>query len=140
MRRDIEIRGMRMRGRVLWVVKDPVAMRYYQLRDEEYFVLKLLDGRTSSDEIQARFEQRFAPRQLEPMRLQAFLARLHREGLAVSRAAGQGAELLERRGKITRQAWFETLSNVLALRFRGGDPQRFLNRLAPACAWIFSRW
>src|SRR5205807_4765197 len=28
----------------------------------------------------------------------------------------------------------------LALRFRGVDPQRFLNRLAPACGWIFSRW
>jgi putative peptide zinc metalloprotease protein len=140
MRRDLEIRGMRMRGRLLWVVKDPVAMRYYQLRDEEYFVLKLLDGRTSSDEIQSRFEQRFAPRQLEPVRLQAFLARLHREGMAVSQAAGQGVELLERRRKITRQAWFETLSNVLALRFRGVDPQRFLNRLAPACRWIFSRW
>ncbi len=37
MRPDLQIRGMRMRGRMVWVVKDPVAMRYYQLREEEYF-------------------------------------------------------------------------------------------------------
>src|SRR5215475_4006233 len=80
MRRDLELRSMRMRGRVVWVVKDPVAMRYYQLREEEYFVLRQLDGRTSSDAIVERFERRFAPRQLESLRLQAFLARLHREG------------------------------------------------------------
>src|SRR5438128_8487515 len=90
MRRDLVVREMRMRGRVLWVVKDPVAMRYFQLRDEEHFVLRQLDGRTSSDEIQARFERRFAPRQLEPPRLHAFLARLHREGMIVSRSPGQG--------------------------------------------------
>lgn len=131
---------MRMRGRIVWVVKDPVAMRYYQLREEEYFVLRQLDGRTSSDAIVERFGRRFAPRQLEPLRLQAFLARLHREGMVVSLAQGQGHELFARRKKLVRREWFEMLSNILALRFRGVDPQRLLNRLAPATAWMFSRW
>ncbi len=140
MRPDLVIRQMRMRGRVLWVVKDAVAMRYFQLRDEEHFVLRQLDGRTSSDEIQARFERRFAPRQLEPPRLHAFLARLHREGMIVSRSPGQGDALLERRKKLVRQGWLETLSNVLALRFRGIDPSRFLSWLAPLVGWIFTWW
>ena len=140
MRRDLTIRSMRMRGRLLWVVKDPVAMRYYQLREEEYFVLRQLDGRVSSDEIQARFERRFAQRQLESPRLQAFLARLHREGLLVSLASGQGSELLARRKKLVRQAWLEGVSNILALRLRGVDPDRFLGRVAPWFGWLFSRW
>jgi putative peptide zinc metalloprotease protein len=140
MRRDLVIREMRMRGRVLWVAKDPVAMRYFQLRDEEYFVLRQLNGRTSSDEIQKRFERRFAPRQLEMPRLHAFLARLHREGMIISHSPGQAVELLERRKKLARQGWIETLSNVLALRFRGIDPSRFLNRLTPLCGWIFTWW
>jgi putative peptide zinc metalloprotease protein len=140
MRRDLEIRAMRMRGRPVWVVKDPVAMRYYQLREEEYFVLRLLDGRTSSEEIQALFERRFAPRQLEPARLHAFLSRLHREGMIVSQSPGQGAELLVRRKRLARQVWIEAVSNVLALRLRGVDPNRFLGRLAPLAGWMFSRW
>jgi putative peptide zinc metalloprotease protein len=140
MRRDLVIRPMKMRGRTLWVVKDPVAVRYHQLREEEFFVIGLLDGRTSSDEIRRRFAERFAPRELELPRLQSFLVRLHREGLVVSQAIGQGAELIERRRKLTRQAWLETASNLLALRFRGIDPQRFLDWLAPFGRRIFSRW
>ena len=139
MRRDLVIRPMKMRGRRLWVVKDPVALRYHQLRDEEYFVLRLLDGRTSSDDIRKRFSEQFAPREIEQDRFQGFVARLHREGLVVSAAAGQGDELLERRRKIVRHEWIEMASNLLALRFRGVDPQRFLDWLAPLGRWIFSR-
>ena len=139
MHRDLVIRPMKMRGRRLWVVKDPVAVRYHQLRDEEYFVLRLLDGRTSSDDIRKRFSEQFAPREIEQDRFQGFVARLHREGLVVSAAAGQGDELLERRRKIVRHEWIEMASNLLALRFRGVDPQRFLDWLAPLGRWIFSR-
>ena len=44
-----------MRGRPQWSIKDPLALRYFQLREEEYFILRMLDGQTSIDEIQARF-------------------------------------------------------------------------------------
>ena len=139
MRPDLELRAVRMRGRPQWSVKDPLALRYFQLREEEYFILRMLDGRTSIDDIQRRFERQFAPRRLEPRRLQAYLGRLHDEGLILSDPVGQGAELLLRRGKLQRQKWLETVSNVLALQFRGIDPDAFLGRIEPATRWIFSR-
>jgi putative peptide zinc metalloprotease protein len=139
MRPDLELRAVRMRGRPQWSVKDPLALRYFQLREEEYFILRMLDGQTSIDEIQDRFERRFSPRQLEPRRLQAFLGRLHEEGLILADPTGQGTELLKRRGKLRRQKWLETFSNVLALQFRGIDPDAFLRRLEPATRWIYSR-
>ena len=139
MRPDLELRAVRMRGRPQWSVKDPLTLRYFQLREEEYFILRMLDGQTSIDEIQTRFERRFAPVQLEPQRLQAYLGRLHEEGLILSDPAGQGTELLRRRGKLRRQKWLETFSNVLALQFRGIDPDNFLRRIEPATRWIFSR-
>ncbi len=129
-----------MRGRPQWAVKDPLSLRFFQLREEEYFVLQMLDGRTSIDEIQARFERRFAPRRLEPRRLQAFLGRLHEDGLILSDLPDQGTELRLRRGRLVRKDWIETLTNLLALRFRGVDPSRFLRWLAPLCGWMFSRW
>ena len=125
MRPDLELRAVQMRGRPQWSVKDPLALRYYQLREEEYFILRMLDGRNSIDEIQTRFARRFAPRRLEPDRLHAFLGRLHNEGLILADPAGQGTELLRRRGKLIRQKWLEIFSNVLALQFRGIDPDRF---------------
>ena len=128
-----------MRGRPQWSVKDPLALRYYQLREEEYFVLRMLDGQTSIDEIRSRFERRFPPRRLDPLRLQSYLSRLHEEGLILADSPGQAAELLERRGKQRRQKWLETATNVLALQFRGIDPDRLLERIEPWTRWIFSR-
>jgi putative peptide zinc metalloprotease protein len=139
MRPDLELRAVRMRGRPQWSVKDPLALRYFQLREEEYFILRMLDGQTSIDEIQKRFERRFAPLRLEPRRLQAFLGRLHEEGLLLADPAGQGSELLRRRGKLRRQKWIEMFSNVLALQFRGVDPDSFLRRIEPWTRWIYSR-
>ncbi len=139
LRPDLELRAVPMRGRARWSVKDPLALRYYQLQEEEYFVLRQLDGHTSIDEIQSRFERRFAPRRLDPSRLQAYLGRLHEEGLILADSSGQAVELLERRGKLWRRKWLEAITNVLALQFRGVDPDRFLARIEPATRWIFSR-
>lgn len=139
LRPDLELRSVPVHGRARWSVKDPLALRYYQLQEEEYFVLRQLDGRTSIDEIQSRFESRFAPRRLDPLRLQSYLGRLHEEGLILADSPGQAVELLERRGTLRRRKWLESLANVLALQFRGIDPDRFLARIEPATRWIFSR-
>ena len=139
-RADLQFRAAGARQRPTWIVKDPVSLRYYELRAEEYFVLRLLDGRTSSDQIQAQFAHEYAPQRLKPEQLQAFVGRLHREGLVVSHAPRQGFELLERRKRLNRLAWLEKVSNVLAIRFRGVDPNRFLGRLEPWCRWMFSAW
>lgn len=119
-------------------MKDPVALRYYQLREEEHFILGLLDGRLSLDEIVARFEERFAPRRLRRSELAGFLAMLHREGLVAGVAPGQGEQLLIRATARRRQSWLAALGNVLAIRLPGINPDRFLSALAPQLAWIFS--
>ena len=40
------------------VVKDPVAMKYHRLRNDEYFVLEQLDGTVSLDELTEREPER----------------------------------------------------------------------------------
>ena len=137
-RRDLEIVPIEYRGEPFWTVKDPVALRYYQLREEEHFILGLLDGRLSLDEIVARFEERFAPRRLRRTELAGFLGMLHREGLVAGVAPGQGQQLLIRATARRRQSWLATLGNVLAIRLPGINPDRFLSALTPRIAWVFS--
>jgi len=120
------------------VVKDPVSLRYFQLLEEEYAILQMLDGRVSLDELKRRFEQMFAPRQLSFRRLQAFLGRLHRDGLLLAETTGQGEQLLVRRARHRRERMRAALGSVLAIRFRGFDPQPLLDWLYPYCRWMFS--
>lgn len=138
MRPDLMVRPLVVLGRRNWGIKDPVSLAYFRLRDEEYAVLEMLDGEASSREIIERFNRRFAPRRLGPEQLQAFLARLHADGLVVADAPGQGAQLLARDQKQRRRRLASSLSNPLAIRFPGVDPTPFLARLEPATRWIFS--
>ena len=121
-RRDLIAEPTRFRGMRYWSVKDPLSLRYYQLCDEELFILEQVDGASSLQEIQERFAARFAPRRLDSRELHAFLGTLHREGLVTSQLAGQADPLLERHERARRQAKLRTLANILAIRFRGLNP------------------
>lgn len=139
-RPDLQSQALRFARRRHWTVKDPVALRYFQFREEEYFILGLLDGRTSLDEICRRFEEEFAPRKITPPQLQAFVGSLHEEGLLLTDTGEQGAVLLKRSRRLWREEWLKRLSNPLAIRFRGINPEQFLGWLYPKCQWLFSRW
>ncbi|MFH1300272.1 MAG: HlyD family efflux transporter periplasmic adaptor subunit [Planctomycetota bacterium] len=138
MRADLQVQPLQFGGKTYWGIKDPFSLQYYQLRDEEFFILKLLDGRSSFVTIRRQYEQRFPPQKLEASQLQGFLSRLHQEGLILADAFGQGEILLERRTQKQSQALRSRLMNPLAIRFRGIDPHRLLNRLQPWTALCFT--
>ncbi|MDX1944966.1 MAG: HlyD family efflux transporter periplasmic adaptor subunit [Pirellulaceae bacterium] len=138
MRADLEIQRQTWQGRQYWLVKDPLALKYFRFESEELAILKMLDGQTSSDEIRERFAGEFAPQRISASELQSLLANLHKSGLVVVDAAGQGEQLLVRDRVRRRKALWGTLANVLSLRLRGVDPDQFLGWLNGWCGWIFS--
>lgn len=139
-RADLTARRQRYQGRSYWVVKEPVGLRYFRFQDEEYAVLRMMDGPTSLEDIKERFEQEFAPHKITYQDLQQFIGTLHRSGLVVSDAPGQGYQLKKRRDKRSRQELLGKLSNILAIRFKGIDPERLLTFLYPYVRWFFSPW
>src|SRR5262245_1006521 len=139
-RTDIVAVPQTFSGQRIWAIKDPLALRYFHLRDEEYWVLQALDGQTSLAEIQEEFERHFAPRRLAIPEIQSFLGLLHEEGLILADTPGQADELLERTRKRRRQRWLAAVANILAIRFRGLDPQQFLDFVLKRLGWLFSRW
>lgn len=139
MRPDLAVQPMESGGRQYWGVKDPLALRYFQLREEEYAVLTMLDGQTSLEEIKNRFERQFAPRRASTRQLLGFIETLHQESLVISTVPGQASELLNRGRRRQRSARWRAVSNPLAIRFRGVDPAPFLDWLYPRCRWLFSR-
>ncbi|MEN6556768.1 MAG: HlyD family efflux transporter periplasmic adaptor subunit [Thermoguttaceae bacterium] len=125
-------------GRAYWVVKDPVGLNYFRFQEEEYALLNMLDGQTSLDEIKERFEAEFPPQKITLEELQQFLGMLHRSGLVLADAAGQGRQLHERRNERKRRELLAAVSNVLCIRFKGFDPERLLTRIYPWVRWLFS--
>jgi putative peptide zinc metalloprotease protein len=124
-------------GQAWWVVKDPIALSYYRFRPEEYALLDMLDGEASLEDLKEQFEARFPPRRIKLDELARFVSTLHRSGLVIGDRPGQGPQLFERRRQKTLQQWKSWLGNILALRFRGIDPDKLLTRLDPWAGWLF---
>jgi putative peptide zinc metalloprotease protein len=138
-RRDLVVREQWFAGRRHFVLHDPLALTYAWLSEVEHAIWKLLDGRTSAAQVLERFAARFSPRQLSPLELQSFLVQLHRQGLVVSDAPGQGEQLAQRKNRKERFSPLRLAEQLVALRWRGVDPEPLLAWLDPALGWLFTR-
>lgn len=139
-RPDLKVRRHKYHGRPFWVVKEPIGLKYYRFQEEEFAILQMLDGETSYDDLKTQFETEFPPQRITLQDLQHFIGMLHRSGLVISDTPGQGRQLNRRRAENANRELMGKLSNVLAIRFKGIDPERLLNWLYPKVGWFFSFW
>ncbi|HMP18090.1 MAG TPA: hypothetical protein PKD72_13785 [Gemmatales bacterium] len=137
-RPDLQAKRHLYHGRGYWVIKEPVGLNYFRFHDEEFAILNMLDGRTSLQQIKDRFQADFAPQRITLQDLQQFIGMLHRSGLVISQATGQGRQLRRRGDEKKKKELLGKLANIFALRFRGIDPERILNVLNPFTWWIFT--
>jgi putative peptide zinc metalloprotease protein len=137
-RPDLTSNRQRYQGVGYWVVKEPVGLQYFRFHDEEFYILNMLDGHVSLQQIKDGFEQRFAPQKITFGDLQQFIGMLHRSGLVISNSPGQGKALRERGRKKKNKEVMGKFANVFALRYRGFDPERILNAILPWLGWMFT--
>ena len=138
MRPDLSAKRQQYLGKSYWIVKEPVGLNYYRFQDEEWAILQMLDGQTGLDEIKERFEEEFPPQKITLEELQQFLGMLHRSGLVIVGAGGQGRQLRKRRDERRRKEILGAATNILCIRFKGFDPERFLEWLYPKVRLLFT--
>ena len=138
-RPDLDVTKQRYQGRQYWIVKDPVGLNYFRFQEEEFNLLNWLDGETSLDE------------SAEPLRKTIRAAKNHAGRVgpldrhAASKRAGDrrrawaGKTIAEAALGTEKKEWMAALSNVLAIRFKGIDPERFFNWLYPYISWFFTK-
>ena len=137
-RPDLTFQHQSYQGRDYWVIKDPISLKYYRFEEEEYALLQMLDGLSSPDQIKRRFDFRFAPQKITMQELYQFIGMLYRSSLLVSDSPGQGVEL-QRRGEKNRKAEFrQSLTNILAIRYKGFDPDKMLGAMNKWVGWFFT--
>jgi len=116
-RRDLTKSKQATADGVIFVLKDPIADRFYRLPEEAHFIATQLDGETPLAVICRRTEERFgAP--LGASELSAFIRHLDTEGLLDT---GRNGDRKSRRKRVQ--------GNPLYLRFRFFDPDRLFNFL-----------
>jgi putative peptide zinc metalloprotease protein len=139
MRSDLTSDRMTYQGVEYWVVKEPLGQKYFQFPPHVYFLLEQLDGNQTIDQLQDAYHEKFAPKRITRQDLQQLLTRFHQDSLVISDSTGQGIELLKRGQKNKRMERIGQMANILAIRYRGFDPERILNFLLPYTWWIFTK-
>ena len=138
MRADLTFDRMTYQGVEYWVVKEPLGQKYYQFPPHVFYLLRELDGRKTIDQLQDDYHRKYAPKRITRQELQQLLTRFHKDGLVISNVTGQGTELLKRGRKNLLMERVGQLSNILAIRYRGFDPERILNFLIRYTWWLFT--
>lgn len=122
-----------------WIVEDPVALKYFRLRDEECFVLKSLVGGITLGELRHQFNEHFHPLKLGLRQLNRFLFHLHELGLIVSDTRGQGDVLSQRNRLNHRKRILSSCTNPLAIRIPGIAATQWIDHIYPKVRILFSR-
>ncbi len=138
MRGDLTFDRLTYQGVEYWVVKEPLGQKYYQFPPHVFYILQQLDGNQTIDQLIDGYHEEHAPKRITRTELQQLLTRFHRDGLVISDVGGQGNELLKRGRKNLAMERFGQFSNILAIRYRGFDPERILNFLIKYTWWLFT--
>jgi putative peptide zinc metalloprotease protein len=138
-RSDLTIVPQRYEGRMYFVVKDPVNLRYYRFKEQEHFLLQLMDGSKTLDDAQKAFENRFRPERLKLEDLEQFGQQLLTMGLVQNESPQAGKLLYEHRQKRVKMEWMQTLTNILYIKIPIFDPEKILKRMIPYLWWMFTR-
>ena len=136
-RSDLTAERQHYLGQSYWILKDPIGAKYFRFQEEEYALLKLFDGNHSLNEIKKAFEKEFSPQKITLDELQHLLGQFHQSGLIVAGTPNQGEELLKRGTKRKRKELAQKFTNILAIKFKGIDPDTMLTFLYPFIRWCF---
>src|SRR2546426_5531673 len=134
-RADLGITPQKYEGRTYYVVKDPVSLRYYRFKEQEHFLIQMMDGKHTLDDAQKEFEKRFRPDRLTLEDLEQFGQQLLTAGLAQNESPQAGKQLYDRRKKRRRSELMQAVTNILYIKIPIFDPERLLgwmlNKLFP---------
>ncbi len=138
LRPDLVITEQRYEGRIYYVVKDPVSLRYYRFREPEYFLMRLMDGQHTLEDARQLFEARYRPQRLTLEELEQFASQLMETGLALNDMPGSGRTMFTRYRKRRRATLLRILTNILYIQIPVIDPDRLLDRMLPYVRFIFT--
>ena len=139
LRPDLVVQPQFYEGMTHYVIKDPLALKYFRFKIEEYFLLQQFDGKQTLQEVKKAFERKYRPQTISIEDLTRFAAQLHEAGIILIDSAEQAKVLIRRRKKNRWRKVWAFLANILFIKIPIIDPERLLSRMYPYFRWIFTR-
>ena len=138
LRDDLVIKEQTVGQKVTYIIKDPVRQVYFRFEEEEFFVLKNLDGRKTPQDIAKQYNERFHDN-LEANEIVEFIYTVKRNDLFERTLIEQNVfyyeQLIEKRKSLIKHA----KGSVLYFRIPVIDPDGFLNRMIPYIRFMWFR-
>jgi putative peptide zinc metalloprotease protein len=140
LRGDLVIRRVVNAGEVNWVVKDPVATKYYNFADSEWGLIQLFDGTRTRQEVHAEYQAFFPKETIAYSLVLDFEEMLRKLDLVEQRAAERNLALHAKARNARQRAAEEKAEgrNIFFIPFHVVDPDRFLNRTVRFVRWIWT--
>jgi len=139
LRPDLVVQPQFYEGMTHYVIKDPLALKYFRFKIEEYFLLQQFDGKQTLQDVKKAFERKYRPQTISIEDLTRFVAQLHEAGIIQIDSADQAKVLIRRRKKNRWRKVWSFLANILFIKIPVIDPERLLTRMYPYFRWIFTR-
>ena len=139
LRPDADIVPQTFRDKTYFVLKDPVTLQFYRVRDVEREILEQLDGHTTLGEIHDRLRAKYGPETPSFRELARFTYMLRHANLTVGEGGEETHWAVERATKKRNQELKQKFSNFMYLTIPLVDPERFLTAAMPYVRGVFTR-
>lgn len=105
---DLEITEQVYYGHPCFVLKDPASLRYFRLRPPEYTIFKMLDGKTTLEEVLKTLAERFPDETYDAQAVMSFIIMM-RSGNLLHGSGDTVSEYLLKRKKQQTRSFFQKL-------------------------------
>ena len=139
LRADLVVQPQFYEGMTHYVIKDPLALKYFRFKIEEYFLLQQFDGKQTLQEVKKAFERKYRPQTISIEDLTRFVAQLHEAGIILIDSGEQAKVLIRRRKKNRWRKVWSFLANILFIKIPIIDPEKLLTGMYPYFRWIFTK-
>src|SRR5580704_2955370 len=96
LRADLIVQPQFYEGMTHYVVKDPIALKYFRFKIEEYFLLQQFDGKQTLQDVKRAFERKYRPQTIAIEDLTRFVAQLHEANIIQIDSPEQARALIQR--------------------------------------------
>jgi len=147
LRQHVEIQRRHFRGKRWYVLQDHVTGKFHRFSPDAYFVIQLMDGSRTVNEIwmmaSQKLDSEHLPTQDDVIQL---LSRLHNADVILGGVRPDSDELVQRQQTLRKKKIYSYFINPLGLRFPLLNPEPWLQQmpslpgilfsLTTACVWL----